>query len=108
MTEAWFAAGEGRWIAGLALLAVLAVLEPVAQQGKHRRLVLGAFAACAVLGLALLAASIVGAMTGQPAYVVRPLGAAGFAVGVSFTGTFFAMRRVYAEAELRRTIATDL
>lgn len=34
--------------------------------------------------------------------------AGGLAVAAAFTGAFFEIRKIYAEAELRRTVASDL
>jgi hypothetical protein len=108
MTESWFAAGDGRWVAMLALLTVVVALEPMAKQGRHRSFVLGTFAACIAIGLAFLTASAIGFLSGQPRYVVVPLFAGGLSVAGAFTGAFFAMRKTYADAELRRTVASDL
>lgn len=108
MTDAWFAAGDGRWVAMLALLTVVVALEPMARQGRNRTLVLGMFAGCAAIGLAFLAAAVIGALSGQPRFVVGPLFAGGVAVGGAFTGAFFQMRKMYADAELRKTVASDL
>jgi hypothetical protein len=92
----------------LALLTVVVALEPMAKQGRNRALVLGVFAGCIAIGAAFLAASAIGATSGQPAYVVRPLFAGGLAVTAAFAGALFQMRRMYAEAELRKTVASDL
>lgn len=108
MTDAWFAASDGRWVAMLALLTVVVALEPMAKQGRNRTFVLGMFAGCAAIGLAFLAAAAIGAISGQPRYVIVPLFAGGFAVAGAFTGAFFQMRKVYADAELRKTVASDL
>ena len=108
MTDSWFAAGDGRWVATLALLTVVVALEPMAKQGRHRTFVLGAFAACIAIGLAFLTAAAIGILSGQPRYVVVPLFAGGLSVAAAFTGAFFEMRKIYAEAEVRRTVASDL
>jgi hypothetical protein len=108
MTESWFAASDGRWVAMLALLTVVVALEPMAKQGRNRTFVLGAFAACIAIGLGFLAAAAIGALSGQPRYVIVPLFAGGLAVAPAFTGGFFQMRKIYADAELRKTVASDL
>jgi hypothetical protein len=47
-------------------------------------------------------------LDGQPAYVWRPLAFAGFMVTLPLTFGFREMQRVYREAELRKTVASDL
>ena len=108
MTDSWFGAGDGRWVAMLALLTVVVALEPMAKQGRNRTFVLATFAACIAIGLAFLTAAGIGVLSGQPRHVVVPLFAGGLAVAAAFTGAFFEMRKIYAEAELRRTVASDL
>ena len=108
MMEPWFTPETGRLFAMLSLLAFAATLEPLARQGRARGAVMTIFAACVGLGLALLALAAVAGAIGQPGYVVRPLIVGGLVVALPFTAAFAEVRRIYNEAELRKTIASDL
>ena len=108
MTDAWFAPEAARSLAFLSLLAVAAVLEPVARQGRARAIVLTIYGACVALGVAFFAAGGVAVLAGQPAYVSRPLLLVGFVVTIPFIGGFIEMQKEYREAELRKTVASDL
>lgn len=108
MTEAWFAPDAGRWVALLSLLATAAALEPLAKQGRARAFVMASFTACIAIGVVFLAAAAVGVMVGQPRYVLGPLLIGGLTVTFPFAAGFAEMRRIYNEAELRKTVANDL
>ena len=108
MMEPWFTPETGRLFAMMSLLAFAATLEPLARQGRARAAVLTTFASCIGLGLACVALAAVGVAVGQPRYVIAPMIAAGLAVALPFTAGFAEMRRIYNEAELRKTIASDL
>ena len=108
MTEAWFSPEAARSLAFLALLAVVAGLEPIARRGRGRIIVTGVYAACIVLGVGLMVAGGVAILAGQPAYVWRPLAFAGFMVTLPLTFGFRELKRIYREVELRRTVASDL
>jgi hypothetical protein len=108
MMEPWFAPETGRLFTMMSLLAFAATLEPLARQGRARTVVLTTFASCIGLGLACVALAAVGAAMGQPRYVIGPMIAAGLAVTLPFAAGFAEMRRIYGEAELRKTVASDL
>ena len=108
MTEAWFSQEAARSLAFLSLLACAAAFEPLAKQGRARALVLTIFGACIALGAACFAAGGVAVLAGQPSYVSRPLLLVGFAVTIPFIAGFIEMQKVYREAELRKTVASDL
>lgn len=108
MTEAWFAPEAGRWVALLSLLAIAAALEPLAKQGRARALVMATYAACIAIGVAFLPAAAVGALVGQPRHVLGPLLVGGFTVTFPFAAAFREMQRIYRDAELRKTVASDL
>jgi arginine exporter protein ArgO len=108
MMEPWFAPETGRLFAMMSLLAFASTLEPLARQGRARAAVLTTFASCMALGLACVALAVVGALIGQPNYVIAPMIVAGVAVTLPFAAGFAEMRRIYSEAELRKTIASDL
>ncbi|HJU41205.1 MAG TPA: hypothetical protein VJ691_00265 [Vicinamibacterales bacterium] len=108
MSEAWFSPEVARSFAFLSLLAVTAVLEPVAQQGRFRAMVLAVFGACVVLGAAFFAAGGLALLADQPSYVSRSLLLVGFVVTIPFVGAFVSIQKIYREAELRRTVASDL
>ena len=108
MMEPWFAPETGRLFAMMSLLAFAATLEPLARQGRARGAVLATLASCIGLGLACVALAAVAAAIGQPRYVITPMIVAGVAVTLPFIAAFAEMRRIYNEAELRKTIASDL
>ena len=60
------------------------------------------------LGCLFLAAAAIAASVGQPAHVVRPLALSGFLVAFVFVGAFAQVRRIYIDAEFRRTVAIDI
>ena len=108
MTEAWFSPDVARSFAFLALLAVTAVLEPLAQQGRFRAMVMAVFGACTALGAAFAVAGALALVAGQPAYVFRSLLLVGVVVTIPFVAALMSMQKIYREAELRRTVASDL
>ena len=108
MTEPWFSPDVARSFAFLSLLAVTAALEPLAKQGRLRAIVLSVFGTCTLLGAAFFAAGILAWLADQPAYVSRSLLLVGFTVTIPFVGAFIATQKIYRDAELRRTVASDL
>jgi hypothetical protein len=86
MTEAWFSPDVARSFAFLSLLAVTAVLKPVAQRGRFRAIVMAVFGTCTALGAAFAAAGAVAMFAGQPAYVFRSLLLVGVVVTIPFVG----------------------
>ena len=108
MTEAWFSPDVARSFAFLSLLAITAGLESFAKQGRFRGIVSAIFGACVVLGAAFLAAGGLALLAGQPSYVLRSLLLVGFVITIPFVGAFLSIQKIYREAELRKTVASDL
>ena len=108
MTEAWFSPDVARSFAFLSLLAVTAVLEPFAQQGRFRAIVTAIFAGGVAFGSAFAVAGGLALLAGQPAYVTRSLLLAGFVITIPFIGAVMSIQKIYREAELRKTVASDL
>jgi len=105
MTDAWFSPDIPRW---LAFLSLLALLEPLANQGRYRSAVMAVWIAAISVAGGLVAAAAVALIVHQPLYVVRNLTLLGLVFGVAFGGSLPSLRRAYREAELRKTIAADL
>jgi hypothetical protein len=108
MTEAWFSPDVARSFAFLSLLATTAALEPLAQRGRGRAMVMAILGGCIVLGAAFFAAGSLAWLAGQPLHVFRSLLLVGFVVTIPFVGAFVSMQKIYREAELRKTVASDL
>lgn len=108
MMEPWFSQELARWFSFLSLLALLSLLEPVAEKGHYRSAVTAMCGACTAIGVLLLAAAAFAAGVDQPAHVVRTLALSGFLVTFVFVGALAQIRRTYTEAELRRTVAGDM
>lgn len=108
MTDAWFSPEASRSLALLSLLAITAAFEPLARQGRGRAMVMAIFGACTVLGVVLLAAAGLAVIADQPAHVIRSLILSGVVVTIPFAAAFKEMRRIYREAEVRKTVAADL
>ena len=108
MTDAWFAQSFGSWFSLFSLLALFSLLRPLADRGQRRGLVLFLFGVCIFVGTVLLLSGVVAASSGQPSFVVRPLLLSGFVVTSLFVGAFVKLRQAYVDADIRRTIASDL
>ncbi len=108
MIEPWFSAESSRAFSALSLLALVSLLQPLAAQGRRRRVVLCTIAAGAIFGAVLLASAGIAAAIGQPPHVLRALGLSGALVTATFAMASVAARREYREAELRRTLAADM
>lgn len=108
MTEPWFSPEVARSFALLSFLAVGAGLTIYAKRGQHRALVLTAGAVLVAFGAILLLAALAASAIGQPAFVSRPLLLSGVVItGVCASG-WFELRKMYAEAELRKVSAADI
>jgi hypothetical protein len=108
VNEAWFSRELAPFFSLFSLLAVTAVLEPLAQKGQYRSLITRLFVGLALFGGCLLLAGLVAVVSGQPRYVAAALGFTGALVGGGFVMALRDLERVYREAELRKTIAADL
>jgi hypothetical protein len=76
-------------------------------RGKGRKFVMGSMAVLTAMGVAALAAGIVGLMEDQPWHVKYPLLAVGIIV-MSVCGlNTWLLRRIYMKVELERTSAKD-
>ena len=108
MTDAWFSPQTAPYFSLFSLLAVAAVVEVWAKQGRHRRSVVGLWNASLGLAAIFLIAALSAWRLEQPAYVTLTLAVVGLLIGSVFLGTRRQIRGWYQEAELRRTIAADL
>lgn len=108
MNEAWFSPEVARSFAFFSLLAITAGLKSVAEQGRFRAIVTAVFGSCTALGAAFLAAGGSAVLAGEPSYVVRSLLLVGGVVTIPFVGALVSMQKIYREAELRKTVASDL
>jgi hypothetical protein len=108
MSAPWFSTDIAPFFSMFSLLAVLAMLEPYAQRGIRRTLVLSSWLVAIGAGGVLLLAAAVGAAVDQPAHVVRTLTLTGALVAAGFAFQLPEILRLYRAAELRGTIARDL
>jgi hypothetical protein len=112
MIEPWFNPNAYAWIPGT-LLGVAGGIEGTligsfASKGKHRTLVLSVHFVLLLVCCALLVVGIVALLTGQPYGIWYGFGLPGL-LGLIIFGSFTRMiRKRYAEAELRKSMAEDL
>jgi len=112
MTEPWFNPNTYAWIPGT-LLGVLGGLEGTlvglfAPKGKQKQLVLGVHFGIMGVCCVLLVVGVVALATGQPYGVWYGLGFPGL-LGLVILGSLTPLiRKRYAEAELRKSMAADL
>jgi hypothetical protein len=104
MTEHWFSEVP----AGLAFLALLAILAWPASEGRFKKAMVTIWIAAITIAGLLFAGAGVALAVQQPSYVVRSLALLGLVFGFSFGASFPALLHAYREAELRKTIAADL
>jgi hypothetical protein len=107
MTEPWFTEVPSG-LAFLALLSLLALLDGPISQGRFKTPIMTIWTVAIATALGLLASSLVALAVQQPPHVVRSLALLSLVFGFAFGVSFPALRRVYREAELRKTIAADL
>ena len=108
MTDAWFSSHAAPYFSLLSLLSLCSIFEVWGRQGRHRRLVESIWNV--VIGSAVLffVGAAIAFFEGQPAHVTNTLALVGSVVGFCFVATRGQVSRWYQDAELRRTIATDL
>ena len=104
----WFSSDIAPFFSLLSLLATVSILERYAKQGRHRLAVMATYVSGLVLGGLLLAAGGVAVLVSQPRYVVGTLAFSGIVLVLVFAAAVKEIRRVYTDAELRRTVATDI
>lgn len=105
---AWFGPDVAIWFSFLSLLSILAVLEPLAQRGRHEVAVKTAFTAALLLGVVLLGLGALAALLGQPWHVVFALLLTGTVTTPVFTVGLHGVRRAYRAAEERRIVAKNI
>jgi hypothetical protein len=108
MTEAWFSPQAASLFSLLSLLSLCSLFAIPARRGLLRGLALTVWYSMIALGVALVAAGSVAALTNQPLHVSRTLVLSGVIVALVFAVTRRGLLRGYQEAELRRTVAADL
>ena len=108
MIEPWFSADTAPLLALLSLFALLEYLKPWAEQGRHRTVVMGAYAGTVVFGGVLLAAGVAAWLMAQPPWVWSSLTLAGALLAGLVAHAARKMHHLYEQAELRRSIASDL
>lgn len=108
MTEAWFSPQVAPFFSMFALLAVFAGFLRYAEKGIHRKLVFGAWYTAFGLAALLFAGAAAALVVDQPRYVAATLALTGVLVGAAFAWHLRDLVRLYREAELRGTIASDL
>lgn len=108
MIEPWFSTETARLFPFLSLLACLAALEGPAQRGLYRTAVMSTAIASVGFGGLLFISGVVAFTSGQPRYVSGPLVLTGFVLAVTCAAGLQGLRRLYAEAELRKVSAADL
>jgi len=108
MTEAWFSAQLAPWFALFSLFSLCSYMTIWAQQGRHRAWVLGSFWASVALGAMLLLLGVVAYLSSQPKWVWATLMLTGGLLAPLMYGATRKIQRAYEDAELRRSIASDL
>jgi hypothetical protein len=104
----WFSEGTAHGFSYLSLFSLASVLDVYVKQGRHRALVTAVFGFGACLGISLFVLAMIAASTGQPHYISRSLGIAGFVMSVVFIVVFLNLRRCYTKAELRQIAAREI
>ncbi len=108
MIDPWFSSDTAPLLALFALFALVEYLQPLASQGRHRGAVLGLHGAIVLIGAALVVAGAAAWLAGQPTWVWASLALAGSLLAALMARATLTIHRLYEEAELRRSIATDL
>jgi hypothetical protein len=108
MTDAWFSPQAASLFSLLSLLSLCSLFVIPARRGLFRGLALTVWYTMIALGLTLVGAGSVAALTNQPLHVSRTLVLSGLIVALVFAVTRRGLLRGYQEAELRRTVAADL
>ncbi len=107
-TNAWFSAQFAPWLSLLSLFSLLSYTQYWANKGKHRQWVMGAYWGVTALGAVLALAGAYAYTNGQPRWVwLALLLAGGLLCGLMLWSTL-KMAKTYDEAELRKTIASDM
>ena len=108
MTQPWFSPEIAPYFSFLALLSLCALFGEGARKGRHRNVVMAVWNGVIAGGVLLLGLAGAAFLSGQPAHVLRALVVTGIVLTACFAFTRVQILRDYREAELRRTVATDL
>ena len=108
MHEAWFPAQWAPYFSLLSLTAIVSVVEVYARRGEHRRLVTSIYLATTLLGLGFLLAASAALVSRQPWHVWYSLGICGLVIFPVCAFSLSRIQKMYRDAELRRSVASDL
>jgi len=108
MPNDWFSPEIAPMFSLLSLTAAVSALDHFARRGLHKPLVTITYAVGAAAGLLLLAAGLVALAVGQRWFVIFPLTFAGAVMTVMFLWSLLDLKRIYSDAELRRSLARDI
>lgn len=108
MVEQWFSPDVARYFSLLALFALLACYQPLINRGAARHLVLGSYVAAIGSAAVLFLTGLVALLAAQPAHVYGTLMFSGGLTAVLLG--FYAWRtlQAYGQADLHRSVASDL
>ena len=108
MPQDWFSPEIAPMFSLLSLTAAISSLDYFAKRGRHRAVVTISYAVGAFVGFLLLVAGAVALTTGQRWYVIFALGFPGVVMLPTLLWALLDLKRVYGEAELRRSLARDI
>ena len=108
MNEAWFSAQLAPYLSLLSLFSLLSYCQVWADKGKHKSAVMAAYWGVTALGVVLACLGALGFALGQPQWVWGSLMLSGLLLAGLMGWATVKIGHTYAEAELRRTIASDL
>ena len=106
--EPWFSLEVAPFLSLFSLFSLLSLTFRWAQKGQHRDVVMSAHRGTVVIGALLLIIGVAAVLLGQPYWVWGALVLAGGLLAGLMLWNTAQIAKVYDEAELRKTIASDL